>query len=175
MTDPYVGSGSRPAWTARVANSHRASASSRSARVTMPAARPSSVDQQRLALAGQQLDGLVDRVVGGDRGNGGSMTSTTSASSSAGVCDRVLEQAALADRADDRVRVVRADDRQLRDAVLVQQRDGVADLVVRLDGDQRRDRAVGGLARRTSPTVWSLGASRKPYWVIHASLKIFDR
>ena len=54
--------------------------------------------------------------------------------------DRARQQAALADRADDRARVVGADDRQLRDAVLVQQRDRVADLLVGLDGDERRDR-----------------------------------
>ena len=50
----------------RRAVAHRASASSRSARVTMPAGRPSLGHQQRLAVAGQQLDRLAHRVVGRD-------------------------------------------------------------------------------------------------------------
>jgi hypothetical protein len=58
----------------------------------------------------------------------------------------VAQQARLADRADDRVLVVRRDDRQLRDAVLVQQRDRVAHLAMRGDADQRRDRLVVVLA-----------------------------
>jgi galactose-1-phosphate uridylyltransferase len=54
----------------------------------------------------------------------------------------VLEQAALADGADDRIRVVGGDDGQLGDAVLVQQRDRVADRLVGLDDHERRDLAT---------------------------------
>ena len=58
-----------------------------------------------------------------------------------------LEEAALPVRivqvADDRRRIVRADDRQLGDTVLVQERDGVADLLVGLDGVDQHVRAVG--------------------------------
>ena len=95
--------------------------------MTMPAGAAVDGDEQRLPVAGQQLDRLAHRSRSPRRaGNGASITSTISAPSSGGVLGGVREQAALADRADDRVRVVRADDRQLRDAVLVQQRDRVA-------------------------------------------------
>ena len=98
--------------------------------MTMPAGAAVAGDQQRLALADEQLDGLAHRVVGGDGGQRRLHDVDDLGAEQRGVRDGVLEQAALADRADDRVRVVRGDDRQLRDAVLVQQRDGVADVLV---------------------------------------------
>ena len=58
----------------------------------------------------------------------------------------MLEQAALTDRANHGRRVVRAYDRQLRHAVLVQQRDGVAHPVMRLHRDERGDLARVALA-----------------------------
>ena len=113
--------------------------------MTIPAARPSTVTSSAWRSPASSSTASVTASSAATAGNGGSMTSMTSAPSRCGLCDRVAQQARLADAADDRVRVVRGDDRQLRDAVLVEQRDRVADLVVRLDGDERRDEAVLGL------------------------------
>ena len=66
-----------------------------------------------------------------------------------------------------------ADDRQLRDAVLVQQRDRVADLLVRLDRHERRHvagLALGAAARRRRSGRRAGRGSRSR--VIQASLKI---
>ena len=69
------------------------------------------------------------------------MTSTISALSTAGSSTACLSSPRSPIEPTTDERVVGADDRQLRDAVLVQEGDGVADLLVGLHGDQRRDLA----------------------------------
>ena len=74
MTEPNDGSGVSPAWTARVANAswgvsvaHVASASSRSVAGDQALGVALVGDQQRLRVAGEQLDGLADRILAGHR------------------------------------------------------------------------------------------------------------
>ena len=100
--------------------------------MTSPSARPVARDQQRLLVAHQQLDRLAHRVVGRHRRERRLHHLDDLGVEHRRVLGGALEQAALTDRADDGGRIVRAHHRQLRDPMLVQQRDGVAHLVVGL-------------------------------------------
>ena len=137
-----TGPGSSPAWTTRVAKRrHETSDSSRSARVRMPTERPFS--ETVIAWPSPESSSTASRTgspVGDARERRLHHLGDLGAHQLR-VVDRVLEQAALADRADHRVRVVGGHHRQLGDAVLVQQRDRVADRLVGLDDHERRDLA----------------------------------
>ena len=128
-------------------------------------------DEQRLALAGEQLDGLAHRVGRWPR-RGTAAPSRRRSARSAPRGRRRRGAAARARRSSRRPsRVLAGDDRQLADAVLVQQRDRVAHALVGVDGDERRDLpARRACASSTSATVRPPGASRKPYWRIQLSL-----
>ena len=64
----------------------------------------------------------------------------------------------------------RGHDRQLPDAVLVQQRDRVADGLVRLHGDERRDLAARVFASARRRRCGRPPRARKPFSVIQSSL-----
>ena len=95
--------------------------------MTRPSARPSRVTSSAWLIADQQLDGLAHRVVAGHRGERGLHDVDDLGLEQRRVLGRMAQQTALADRADDGDGVMRADDRELRDAVLVQQGHRVAD------------------------------------------------
>ena len=75
--------------------------------MTRPSARPSSSDEQRLLVADQQLDRLAHRILGRDRRERRLHHLGDLGVEQRRVRGGVLEQAALADRADDGRRVVR--------------------------------------------------------------------
>src|SRR5262245_21134825 len=105
MTEPYVGSASRPAWTARVRKSLMRASSRERLEEVGPRQDPGRSalvgDQERLAVAYQQLDRLANGVAGRHRGEGRLHDVDDLGVEHRRVVDRVLEQPALADRADD--------------------------------------------------------------------------
>ena len=104
-------------------------------------------------------------------GNGGSMTSTTWASS-LGLAEQPLQQGALLDGADHAGqvgRVLAVDDRELADRVGVEAVDRLLDPFVGGDGDQRRG-VVVGLAAEHVDHAGRAPAGRKPWSRIQSSL-----
>ena len=108
-------------------------------RVTMPTGRPCSDTISACDVAGQQLDRLAHRVDGGDARERRLHHVADRRAITAGSLIAAFSSPRSPTEPDDRVRIVGADHRQLRDAVLVQQRDRVAHGLVRLDDDERRD------------------------------------
>ena len=106
---------------------------------------------QRLAVARQQLDRLAHRIDRRDARERRLHHVGIGAPITAGSSIARLQQPALTDRADDRVRVVRGHHRQLRDAVLVQQRDRVLARARPTTRRPRSSRARSSTSRVRSP------------------------
>ena len=145
-----------------------------SVRVTRPSARPFSTTSSACWSPDSTSTASRTGSSASTDGNGGSITAEISASSRPG-SDAACRAARVRRSPRRHWSCRRGYDRQLRDPVLVQQRDGLTNLVVRLHGDQRRNSPAARLRRSTSPTVRWASRARNPYWRIQLSEKIFDR
>src|SRR5918999_220764 len=154
---------------------HRASDSSRSARVRMPAARPSMLTRTASRLSASSSTASRTPSSAAMAGNGGSITSTISAPSSAGSSmawrssPRSLTEPTTAcgswpdttGSCETRCSCSSATASRTLACVSTVSRSGISPSAC--------------LRRSTSPTVNSVSRSRKPYWRIQPSLKTFER
>jgi hypothetical protein len=175
MTEPNDGSGSRPAWTAWWRSGSSGEGLQEVGAGDDPGGAAGVHDEQRLALAGEQLDGVAHGRRRGTAPNGGSMTSMIGAPSRAASVTACLssprspiepttERPSWADTTgswETRCSCRSATASRTRSSVLTVTSGGTSPSAC--------------LRRSTSPTVSAPTRARKPCCVIHWSLKIFDR
>src|SRR4051794_20881752 len=154
---------------------HETSDSSRSARVTMPIGRPCSVTVRAWRSPASSSTASRTESVTDTAGNGSSITSAISRSISDGApiarlssprspTEPTIDSGSCVETTgswETRCSCRSAIASRTLWAVCTTTKGGIS--------------PAASFARRTSPTVLWSGRSRKPYWVIHASLKILER